>query len=282
MNYEPIDLKDYIQTGEGGTAITYNHLNGRTLAKLFTPGYSIESIEREFRINRVVYDTGLPTPEPIRLITDGTRFGAEYELIHGKRSFTRIISQEPEMLEPLSKRFAQLTLQLHATPADTENLPDMREMVRYWLVRHENFPEDLRTQLLATLDTLPDNHTCLHGDLHIGNIITDGTRDLWIDVGDFAYGNPGWDLAMMYYSAQNLTPERADQIFHLDNATLQKHWDIFARNYWNTDSPEELAAEVKKLNPYLALKLFFLISKLHNGKAPFHPGVLGLIRKLLS
>ena len=91
---EKINLDDYIQTGEGGTALTYNHKDGKTLAKLFMPSMAADNAVREFRINQVVYESGLPTPKPIRLITDGTRFGAEYELIHPKRSFTRIISQD--------------------------------------------------------------------------------------------------------------------------------------------------------------------------------------------
>ena len=31
--YETIHLNDYVQTGEGGTALTYNHKDGKTLAK---------------------------------------------------------------------------------------------------------------------------------------------------------------------------------------------------------------------------------------------------------
>ena len=107
-HYETICLDDYVQSGEGGTALTYNHKDGHTLAKLFMPGLAAETAEREFHVNEVVYASGLPTPRPIRLITDGARFGAEYELIPGKRSFTRIISQEPDQLEPLSIRFAEL------------------------------------------------------------------------------------------------------------------------------------------------------------------------------
>ena len=92
---ERINLDDYVQTGEGGTALTYNHKKGGTLAKLFLPSMAAENAIREFRTSQVVYESGLPTPKPIRLITDGERFGAEYELIENKRSFTRIISQEP-------------------------------------------------------------------------------------------------------------------------------------------------------------------------------------------
>lgn len=94
MLYEQINLEDYSQTGEGGTAIAYTNRNGRTLAKLFSPGFAADEARKEFLTGRVVYEMGLPTPEPIRLITDGTRYGAEYELIVGKRSFTRIISDD--------------------------------------------------------------------------------------------------------------------------------------------------------------------------------------------
>lgn len=150
-NYEKINLEDYIQTGEGGTALTYNHKDGKTLAKLFMPGMGAEQADREFKVNQVVYEMGLPTPKPIRLITDGTRYGAEYELIQNKRSFTRIISQEPEQLEPLSVLFAKLAKELHAKEADTSRLPSMKELVREQIARWQGLPEDLRGMALQAL-----------------------------------------------------------------------------------------------------------------------------------
>ena len=278
---ERINLDDYIQTGEGGTALTYNHKDGKTLAKLFMPSMAADNAKREFLINQVVYDSGLPTPKPIRLITDGTRFGAEYELIQPKRSFTRIISQEPDQLVPLSERFAVLAKQIHQTPADTTRLPDMKELAGTWIDRLTEFPDDLKARFHRFLDTVPSTPTCLHGDLHIGNIITDGSRDLWIDVGDFAYGVPQCDLGMMYYSSHFLSPERADNIFHLDNDTLRAHWDAFAPVYYGTDSQEALDAEVRKLHPFIATKIAFFISKLTEGKHPFSGPLLQLFDKYL-
>lgn len=38
QKYEHINLDDYIQSGEGGTAISYSHKDGKTLAKLFMAG----------------------------------------------------------------------------------------------------------------------------------------------------------------------------------------------------------------------------------------------------
>ena len=56
QQYEIIDLNDYIQTGEGGTAISYSKKDGKTLAKLFSPGIGSETAEREFLVNKIVYE----------------------------------------------------------------------------------------------------------------------------------------------------------------------------------------------------------------------------------
>ena len=281
QDVERINLDDYIQTGEGGTALTYNHKDGKTLAKLFLPSMAADNAVREFRTSQVVYESGLPTPKPIRLITDGERFGAEYELIHPKRSFTRIISQEPDKLVPLSERFAVLARKIHQTPADTTWLPDMKELVSEWIAKVSNLTDDLKARIDRFLDTVPSTPTCLHGDLHIGNIITDGQRDLWIDVGDFAYGVPQWDLGMMYYSANFMSAERADNIFHLDPPTLKAHWNAFAPVYYGTDSKEALEAEVRKLYPFIATKIAFLISKLNDGKSTPSEGLLKMFEQFM-
>ena len=282
MKYEKINLEDYVQTGEGGTALTYNHKDQKTLAKLFMPGVAAETAEREFLVNQVVYDSGLPTPKPIRLITDGTRFGAEYELIPNKRSYTRIISEQPDKLEPLSKRFAVLARQIHEKPADTDKLPDMRELVRDVLLKFDTLPKEYRDRMLAFLDSCPAPKTCLHGDLHIGNIITDGERDLWIDVGDFAWGAPEWDLGMIYHTTHYLSPERTQSISHLDRETFRRHWDYFAPAYYGTDNPEELSAIERSLYPYIATKLAFIIGKLGYGAKGVSEGMLRMIGSFLG
>ena len=276
-----INLDDYIQTGEGGTALTYSHKDGKTLAKLFMPSVAADNAIREFSTSQVVYESGLPTPKPIRLITDGERFGAEYELIQPKRSFTRIISQEPDKLVPLSERFAVLAKQIHQTLADTNRLPDMRELVSGRIAKISNLSDNLKARIDRFLDTVPSTPTCLHGDLHIGNIITDGQRDLWIDVGDFAYGVPDWALGMMYYSANFLSAERADNIFHLDTDTLKAHWAAFAKTYYGTDSQDVLDAEIQKLQPFIFVKMAYFVSKLCDGKRPLHEIIIQYLDKAL-
>ena len=69
--YETINLNDYVQTGEGGTALTYTHKTRPTMAKLFNPGNEAELAEKEFLTARAVFEMGISTPEPLRLVTDG-------------------------------------------------------------------------------------------------------------------------------------------------------------------------------------------------------------------
>ena len=281
-NYENINLEEYTLSGEGGTALSYNHKDGKTLAKLFMKGMGAETAEREFLVNKTVYEMGIPTPKPLRLVTDGTRFGAEYELIPGKRSFARIISQEPEQLESLSLRFAAMAKEIHRTPADTNRLPSMRNLIREQIVRYKEIPEDVREKALQFLDAVPDTPTCLHGDLHIGNVITDGKRTLWIDVGDFAYGVPEWDLGMMYYATNFMSEQRAISIFHLPIEVLRQHWTVFAKAYYGTTNQEELRKKEQALFPFFAVKMLLVISKIHNGQGAPSDMILSLIRRCLG
>jgi len=281
-NYEHINLDEYTLSGEGGTALSYSHKDGKTLAKLFMKGMGAETAEREFLVNKTVFEMGIPTPKPLRLVTDGTRFGAEYELIPNKRSFARIISQEPEQLESLSLRFAEMARKIHRTPADTTRLPSMKNLIREQIVRYKDLPEDVREKALLFLEAVPDTPTCLHGDLHIGNVITDGERTLWIDVGDFAYGVPEWDLSVMYYSSNFMSEQRAISIFHLPIEVLKQHWAVFAKAYYGTTNQEELEKKEKALFSFFAVKMLFIISKIKNGQGAPSDMILSLVRRCLG
>lgn len=280
--YQQINLEDYIQSGEGGQALTYIRKDGSAMAKMFQFGLGSETVEREFRISRAVYEAGIPCPRPIRLVTDGKCFGAEYEVVANKRSYTRIISQEPEQLETLTLKFARLGKQLHAVPANTEVFPDMKEVIRPWIEKSACISETLRGRLLGTLDSIPSPRTCLHGDFHIGNIITDGEKDYWIDLGDFAYGAPEWDLSMNFYLAYYLSPENMEKLFHLDPATFRRHWALLVKSYYGIQTQEEQRSCEKGMLKYSTLKLMYNFCKRHNGQGEPSPQLEGLANAFLA
>lgn len=266
--FQKIDLDDYVQTGEGGTALAYTHKSGKSLAKLYNPGFDIGKIKEEFWTSRTVFELGISTPEPYRLVTDGKRFGGEYELIQDKRSFSRIISQESGRLEELSLEFARMARTLHATKADTSRLKSYKEMVTQFYSGKTFVPDDYRKKVLEFLEKVPDTQTCLHGDLQISNAITDGKRTLWIDVGGFGYGAPEWDLALMWNLAHMPDTEKLDFLFHLPSETMKAHWNIFFSAYLGTNDPGRIEEATRRLSMYAAAKIPYMIEMAFHMKVP--------------
>ena len=268
LTYETINLDEYIQTGEGGTAISYTHKNKNTLAKLYKPGFEADRARAEFLTARTVYELGVPTPEPYRLVTDGERYGAEYELIPNKRSFTRIISEEPDRLQEISLAFAGWARKLHSMPADTSRLRSYKQVLTQFYLEKNLVPEAFKQRALAFLEKVPEPETLLHGDLQIGNIITDGDRTLWIDVGEFSYGCPEWDLAMVWIMCHRMTAERADMLFHVTPETMKAHWDLFFPAYMGTDDPQVLGAYIQRMMPFYAAKVPYVFDMAYHTSLP--------------
>lgn len=255
--YRRINLEDYTYSGEGGQGQAYAHKFEKRLAKLYNAGFDADLAIEEFGAAKAAFDAGVPTPRPYRLITDGERVGTEYELIAQKRSFCRIISQEPERLEEISLRFAKDCKALHAMSADVSRVPSMKARMQEFYARDGVVPAFLKEKVLPILEQIPDTPVCLHGDMQIGNIITDGERDLWIDIGQFAYGAPEWDLSMCWRISQIPDPERTDRLFHLTPAQMQQHWRIFAGAYHGVP-PQELDSVIRTYLPYAVIKSAYM------------------------
>ena len=268
-NYETINLNDYVQTGEGGTALTYTHKVRPTMAKLFNLVNEAELAEKEFLTARTVFEMGISTPEPLRLVTDGQRRGVEYELIRNKRSFTRIISQEPERLEEISLDFARMTRELHTKQADTSRFTSIKETLRrFYQEKGDMVTEEYKERALNFIDKTPDTNTCLHGDLHIGNVITDGQRKLWIDLGQFSYGEPQWDLGWMWTICNRMDGKRTDFILHVTPETLKAHWNIFLAAYLGTDDKAAIGDYTRRLMAYYAVRLPYMVDMQVQGRLP--------------
>ena len=277
---ESINLDEYRQSGEGGTAITYKHNSRNSLAKLYKSGFEADMAIEEFKVAQAVYDLGIPTPKPYRLVTDGERLGAEYEFISGKRSFARILSQEPEKMPELVEAFAKAALELHATATDTVRIPAIREVLHSFYLSSDAVTSEYRKRALAFLDKIQEPSTCVHGDFHIGNIITDGNHTLWIDIGQFGYGAPEWDLGWFWTITHNLGDNRADFLLHLTQETLVSFWDAFLPAYLGTSAPTALREYTRKILAYYAVRVPFMFNLVHHDKFPEEgcKSLIGLIQ----
>ena len=280
--YNRINLDNYVQSGEGGTAVTYKHKSRNSLAKLYNPGFEADMARDEFIIAKAVYDMGIPTPEPIRLVTDGQRMGAEYEFIPGKRSFARILSEEPQREAEIAQAFARAGKFLHSTHVDTSRIPSIKDILRTFYQNNDCVTEEYSQRALAFLDKAPDADTCLHGDFHIGNIITDGSGTMWIDIGQFCHGVPQWDLGWFWTICHNLGDKRADFLLHLTQRALISFWDAFLPAYLGMTAPQAIAADyTREILSFYAVRVPYMFHLANHTRLP-EEGCRALIQLIPS
>ena len=129
-------------------------------------------VAQEKAVARAVMLFGLPTPLVGTLYEDGDRTALDFERIPDKRSFSRIIAEEPEQLETITRRFAKMCRKLHETPCDTTLFQDRVLAHRQVVINCKELTDAEKEPVLAFVDSIPRVTTCLHGDLQMSNVIT--------------------------------------------------------------------------------------------------------------
>ena len=272
-----IDLREWVKSGEGHTADSFDHADGRTVLKLYYDFVPDDLIEQEQRVAQAAFRMGVPTPRPGELVRCGGRLGVTYERIVNKRSFARAISQEPERLEEFALRFAKMAKKLHETPCDKTVFPSYREKMTEIIRDLPVFTDGEKRTLLDFLNSAEDTGMCIHGDLNISNVITDGTADLFIDMGDFSYGNPLFDLGAIYYLSHGVYAPDCLKNFHNPKERMAGLWEPFVREYFGADTPEKQAETEEMIKPYAAFQMMIFL----RNTACRHPVAEGLARELM-
>ena len=255
-----IDIREYEESGAGYNAVSYNYRYGKTMVKMYREGVDRAVPEQELRQSRNVRSLGLNTPLAGRLVWDGKRYGAEFVRVEGKRSFARAISQNPEDMTLYAERFAYLCKELHNTPCSQNDFESEVDFYHRIINQNTDYSASEKQRLHEFVNQVPVEYTCIHGDLHIGNILTANGKDFWIDLGDFRWGNHWFDLGMLYFVCKCWREEPVFELFHISKDQMAQVWDVFARIYFSTDAPGTLSEIERKVRPFAALKLLHLRS----------------------
>ena len=247
-----IDLADYEYAGEGANGVSYNHrYDPDVMLKLYRPGMVLQPLD-EMRIARKVFETGIPTPEPGDYVTDGTRFGVRFRRIRNKVSYARAVGDHPENVVRYAEEFAGMCRELHATHVDTAAFECVKDRYARQLAENPFFTPLEKDRLLRFIQEAPDTDTAIHGDLQYGNAIFAGDERFFIDLGDFCYGYPLFDIGMVYCTAFLSEPDFVRDAFHMEPALSVRFWKAFAPAYFGTDRPlRDIEAEVR---PFAGLK----------------------------
>lgn len=275
MDIARIDLADYRQSGSGANGASYDCIaDSSVMLKLYNTDYPTDTIFSELEVARKVYEMGVPSPEPGELVTDGERIGIRFRRITGKRSFSRMLADEPERYDEFAREFARCCLKLHATECPAGIFPDAKPQFQKLLEADVYLSLEQKAQASAFLNRIPDDSTALHGDMHIGNLIStlpygaplSKPHDIYfIDLGYFARGCPLLDLGMMRCICVTSDDEFRQKEMHIDAAMGAKVWASFVDEYFGGRLSVEEADAL--IIPYQALKCFLIEYNL-NGFLP--------------
>ena len=259
-----IDLNDYERVGEGANGASYNHkTDPNIMLKVYFRNF--EAAAKELELAQKVYAMGIPTPEPGDLITDGERMGIRFRRLTGKRSYSRACGDEPERVEEYAREFARLCKKLHATHVDTTQFESVKDRLYAMLEANPDFTQEQKRKIHDFITAAPEADTAIHGDLQFSNgIFTEenGVRtSYFIDLGDFCYGYPMFDIGMVYLCCCLNDEAWTMEQYHMSNATAAKFWDFFADEYFGKDA--DMDEIMKEVRIYAGLKTLIVERDTH-------------------
>lgn len=238
MNKEAklINLNDWEKFGGGFTADSFYHkTDDSVMMKLYADFMPPIEGYNELRCAEEVANLGIPTAKAIEYVTDGHRYGAVFERIENKKSIARLLADDPENLDYYAKLFSDQSKALHSKKCDSTYFNNIADSLIAQINRANYIPKEYSDEAIAIIKNTPVCDTCVHGDYHIGNMLMVDDRVLWIDLGDFSYGNPLFDLGILYFSAFASSEEMTMDLYHITCETYQKFFKKFAEYYFDKD-----------------------------------------------
>lgn len=259
-----INLSDWEHTGGGMLGTSYFHkTDPHLMLKLSNGDAPLDLWQREIDNARAFIAVGLPTPRPGSIVFDGERYGLVFERIAGKISYSAAVGEtsSDEEIDALARKFAALVRMLHSTVGSGSGLRNIKDVIRENILRNTVRSGECKDAALRLLASLPDGDTAIHGDLHFGNVIMAAGRDYFIDMGDAAYGNSRFDMAMFAWvvaMCDGITEERHRGMYHHSFAQTRRFYRTYLDAYFGR--PTDAAALEEELMPYIALRLLCIES----------------------
>lgn len=245
MNYSDaklLNMADLVQSGEGANGASYDLVSDPSMmVKLYNEGYDTSTIFTELDAARKVYELGIPSPKPGELVTDGVRYGIMFRRIVGKRSYSRMLADEPERYDEFAREFARYCKMIHTTECPEDMFPDAKPQFLHLLQADKVFNDHQKAVMADFIKSMPDSNTALHGDMHMGNAIStlpfgaplSTPHDVYfIDLGYFAHGCPLLDLGMLMNICLISDDGFRFHDFHIHREVTAPFWASFVDEYF--------------------------------------------------
>jgi serine/threonine protein kinase len=177
--------------GEGSTA-QVTIFSPTEVAKLFHDYISDDFVEHEYRINKIILQSGLSVPEVRWSKPISGKRALIYRRVEGT-TLTSLLSSQPKKALHYLKRMASLQVSVHDKKIST--LPSQFEVLKQKIISVKELNEDDKKRIIKDLEELPRGKCLCHGDFHPDNILITKDNAVIIDWCDATCGNRMADLA---------------------------------------------------------------------------------------
>ena len=258
LSLRKISLEDCPCLGKGQNSTVYR-LDEERILKLYKPApHARGAMVQEQRNAQAACALGVPTPKVYEAVQADGCFGLIFELVQGT-SLREAIAKEPERLTQLASKGAQLLRRLHRLPVAPGTFPPMSETYHQ---RADSLADLLSAAEIGLLhrmiDSIPEGRAFIHGDFHRGNLILREGQLMLIDVADVSLGHPLYDVLGTYmlgmHLVKNYPAALAEKMVGWKTDIISQAWDIFKKNYFQTEDPAELAEIEALMEAYCPLR----------------------------
>ena len=240
--YREVSVEGCEVIGEGANGKVYR-IDGDNVVKVCKNPDALEDIQHEREVARLALVLGIPTAISYDVVRVGDSYGSVFELLDAK-SFSKILSQNPEKMDWCVKEYVDLLKKIHATEVPAGELPDMRQTALGWADFMQDYlPADYAGKLKALIEEVPQSNHMIHGDYHTKNLELTGQEVLLIDMDTLAVGHPLFELASMYNAFVGFGEcdvRAIDDFMGFDHEIAAELWHRALAAYLGTDDEERI------------------------------------------
>ncbi len=232
-----VSLEGAEEIGRGANGTIYR-IARDSVVKVYKHPEALESIRHEREMAKLALILGIPTAISYDVVKVGESYGSVFELLNA-RSFSKILSTEPEKLDWCVKEYVDMLKRIHSTVVPKGKLPDMKETVVSWAeFMQDHLPEEAGKKLLDMVKAVPQDDHMIHGDYHTKNVELQNDEILLIDMDTLAVGNPIFELGSIFNAFigfSELDHNVIKEFQGYDYETAGTFWQKFLAAYLETD-----------------------------------------------
>ena len=235
--YRVVSVEGCEEIGRGANGTIYR-IDQDNVVKVYNNADALADIQHEREVAKIALILGIPTAISYDVVKVGESYGSVFELLNA-RSFSKILSKEPDKLDWCVKEYVDMLKKIHGTLVPAGKLLDMRETAVGWAAfMKEHLPQAAGEKLCALVEAVPYDDHMIHGDYHTKNLELQNDEVLLIDMDTLAVGHPVFELASMYNAFIGFAEydhEVIKSFQGFDFETAQTFWNKVLAAYLDTE-----------------------------------------------